>query len=307
MSTQHTQDYEFYGCRLRSHVPLSLVPRCATQSETAEVTLRYGEVPPALDATVWSNPFLSVDSYGAALLQMQTGVRLLLRNGSEIVLDETAASEPFDVETVLIGTAAGVLLHQRGTLPLHASCVDLGGMAVAFCGPCGRGKSTLARAFVEQGASLLTDDISVVRFSADGLPYVSQGSAGIRLWPDSKGALQRSEEIWRPIRTGVLKQVSISSRIARGARPLAAVVRLARTRNCAPGLDRLRGPASVMPMRDLVYRAALGRSMGRRETLFQGLMRLAASTPIYELRRPEGLDRLGEVTGWIREAVENFA
>ena len=51
-----------------------------------------------------------------------------------------------------------LVLSLAGRTVLHASAVSTGNGAIAFSGESGRGKSTLAGAFVNHGASLMTDD-----------------------------------------------------------------------------------------------------------------------------------------------------
>lgn len=299
--------YNYYGLHLRSDLPLSLLPPRNREESAPDVSLRIGEVPAALEDAVWSSPFVAVDAGGAALIELRDCARVLIRRGKDIVVAPALGALPLAVEMLLLGPTAGALLHQRGALPLHAGCVEIGGMALAFCGPCGRGKSTLVRAFLDRGATLLSDDISVVRFGGDGAPEVMPGSGGVRLWPDTRAVLRRPDETWSPIRPGHSKQVAASQNLANGPHRLGAVIRLARPGASAPGLRRLHGAAALMPTPELVYRAAVGRHMGRREGLFHDLMRLAAVTPVFELQRPHGLDRLPEAMDWIQSALARVA
>lgn len=62
----------------------------------------------------------------------------------------------------LLGPAMAMLLHQRGSLVLHASAVAINGMAVLFVGEKGRGKSTLTTALHEQGCEFVTDDVAAL-------------------------------------------------------------------------------------------------------------------------------------------------
>jgi hypothetical protein len=65
-------------------------------------------------------------------------------------------------------TAVPLLLSERGDLALHAAAVVIGGRAVLFCGPSGRGKSTLALLASRLGHPVLTDDGVIVTFETTG-------------------------------------------------------------------------------------------------------------------------------------------
>jgi hypothetical protein len=90
-----------------------------------------------------------------------------------------------DVRLFLLGSAMGMLLHQRGLLPLHANAVEIDGKAVAFMGPSGAGKSTLAVWFHDRGYRIIADDVCVIRFDDDGQPWAEPGLPRLRLWKDA--------------------------------------------------------------------------------------------------------------------------
>ncbi|MEJ0041808.1 MAG: hypothetical protein WDM81_06175 [Rhizomicrobium sp.] len=101
-------------------------------------------MPQSLDAPIWKSPFIEVDKDGCLLLKASGQLRFLIRDGRDVVADLGSGCPVQDVETFLQGAVAGVLLHQRSDLILHASCVHGGDGAVAIAGLSGRGKSTLA-------------------------------------------------------------------------------------------------------------------------------------------------------------------
>ncbi len=79
-------------------------------------------------------------------------------------------------------------LSKQGKLIFHASAVEIGGLAIAFAGQSGRGKSTLATSFATNGYRFLTDD--GLRVEANGSDYrVLPSHPSIRLWQDSRSAL----------------------------------------------------------------------------------------------------------------------
>ena len=78
------------------------------------------------------------------------------------------------IASLLIATALPTVLWLQGRFVLHASAVRLPGCdkAIAFAGPSGVGKSTIAAALVARGADLLADDSMALSEAllANGLP-----------------------------------------------------------------------------------------------------------------------------------------
>ena len=81
-----------------------------------------------------------------------------------------------------------VLCH-LGRVVVHASAVELDtGQVVAFTGPSGRGKSTLAGAFFRAGHTVYSDDCLLLDVRADGV-HATPAYPSLRLWPDAAGKL----------------------------------------------------------------------------------------------------------------------
>ena len=271
-------------------MPLASLPPLLRDGE-ADIEVEVGEVPPNLTAPIWSNPFIEIGEDGGVLVRAGDSVRFMVRGGRQVMLDEGAASRLGDVEALLLGPVAGVLLHQRRNLALHASSVVIGGRAVAIAGPSGRGKSTLAAALVARGFTPFGDDISRVRFTHDGA-WAVPGSPRLRLWPHAANLLSLAPETLAAGRSGHPKRLLVLPP-ALEAVPLGALIRLrVDTRLDRPSLVRLSGPTAIMPAEDVVYRARLGRRLGHRIGLFQDLTRLATLVPVFGLTRtgnPEDL------------------
>ena len=84
------------------------------------------------------------------------------------------------------------LLSHHGKLIIHASCVQVGDYAIAFCGESGRGKSTLAAYFFNSGYKLLTDDCLLLE--TDGSNIIGTPNyQGLRLLDDSIAFISRSK------------------------------------------------------------------------------------------------------------------
>ncbi|HEY7950846.1 MAG TPA: hypothetical protein VID51_08445 [Solirubrobacterales bacterium] len=80
----------------------------------------------------------------------------------------------------IVSSAVCTLLAMRSDLALHASAVAVKGRTVLFCGPSGRGKSTLALALGEAGNEVLSEDGVSISIGPEG-PIAFPGARGIRV------------------------------------------------------------------------------------------------------------------------------
>ena len=111
-----------------------------------------------------------------------------IQDGREIVIHPVTGVLPEVLRLFLLGTALGILLHQRGLAVIHASAVAKGDQALLLVGKKGAGKSSLAGAFYATGHRLLSDDLGVVDLDKTP-PMVLPGFPHIKLWPDSAAEL----------------------------------------------------------------------------------------------------------------------
>ncbi len=117
-----------------------------------------------------------------------------VRGGREIVLLPAPGAGERQVRLFLLGAAWSVLCYQRGLLVLHASVVQIGRYAVAFCGETGSGKSTLAAWLVKHGYRSVSDDLCCLDIPAGGQPRAYPSASHLKLWRDALGALGWSDE-----------------------------------------------------------------------------------------------------------------
>jgi hypothetical protein len=217
---------------------------------------------------------------------------------TKIVVQPASGAEFFEIETVLLGTVAGIALHLLSMLPLHASCVVLDGRAIACCGSCAVGKSALAAALVRRGALLLSDDLCVADFS-DRSVRALPGTMRARLWPDVMDRLEIPLEQRLPTRFEHGKHaVALPAAEAR-AWPLEFVVRIeAPGSDNEPSLVRQHGLPSLFPFKELVYQWEIGRRLGNRAHEFRCLTAVADGAAIFTMHRTKvfgHLDRCADL------------
>jgi hypothetical protein len=175
--------YRLFGLRIASEIDLPEL--FETERGLTDIVFKRGTVvplgPDAVDCVA------QVD--GGVTVEIPEVARFHIRDGREIIVDAENCADPRSVRVFLLGTASGVLIHQRGLLPLHANAVELGSGAVAFSGESGAGKSTLAAWFHDRGARIVADDVCVIGLGEGGEALAMPGLPRFRLWRE---ALERS-------------------------------------------------------------------------------------------------------------------
>ena len=232
-----------------------------------------------------------------ANLPIEPGLSFLVEHGASIVIDAAASVPPENVRLYLLGSAFGLLLHQRGLLPLHANAVDLGGQAIAVAGVSGAGKSTLAAWFHDRGFPLIGDDVCVVRRTGErAIAY--PGVPRLRLWGQAIEATGRS-------RVGLARAYAGDDSLDKWEVPLGdggAVgqgVILAAVYFLEDGAEfailPLTGVAAAEALFAHTYRGEHVEQIGGGEAHWRGVLGLLGAVATFRLVRPFDLSRREEL------------
>jgi hypothetical protein len=282
------RDYQLFGLRLRSELNLpELFP--ATGAGAPDVFIRVGQIHGR------PGSFGFTQDGDALLLTVPQIARFWLRAGWDIVVELAPGAPERNVRLYLLGSAFGALLHQRGSLPLHANAVEVDGRAIAFMGASGAGKSTLAAWFHDHGHKVIADDICVVGSDSEGVPHVAPGLPRLRLWKEALEASGRDagdyDRAWEGSDEWDKFEVPLSPElVADGERRLAAIY-LLRTSDKFE-IRRLRGFRAAQALIENTYRGRTIVSAAGPRLHWEACLRVAAQVPIFELQRPHDLSRL---------------
>jgi hypothetical protein len=188
--------YRVSGLTLQSDRPIDGLGESADRG-TADVRVWFG----AHRAAGWRTsgaPPKYVSPVGDGLgrpvaqawdLQDGAGLGVRIADGTEIVVDASGTELWIDAppessgltSEYVLGAGLSLILSQRGIVCLHASAVEVDGLAAVFVGPHGAGKSTVAAALVMAGARPLADDLAaLVPGPDDHAPGVWAGVRAIR-------------------------------------------------------------------------------------------------------------------------------
>jgi hypothetical protein len=282
--------YRIFGWQLESELELPNLPTGDT-SDCVDVTFRLGDAPPLEDA-IPLGTLVSYNRNGCARIEIPGVAAFVVRDGREVVIAPQMAPDAPDIGVFLLGSVIGILCHQRGELPLHASCVEIDGRAVVFSGLSGTGKSTLAAAMVALGTRMLADDVAVATRADDGF-RIMPSFPGQKLWRDALTALRLPAG--RKLRsTGDAEKFEhrVGDAFCPDPRPLALMCHLYRERDAAalPALyaDRFR---ALLAANESVYRLSIGQALNG-QRMFDSVAALAKTVPQLALPVPDELEEL---------------
>ncbi|WP_438434874.1 aldolase [Gorillibacterium sp. sgz500922] len=278
---------EAFGFRLVSDLPfpeLSVIPGAG---EGGDIEIRLEPL-----AEEWERMKRSdrkIQAEGDTLLVHIPDTALFeVREGRTIRVSPVPAADMDKVRLYILGTCMGAILLQRSILPLHGSAVAIGGKAYAVVGESGMGKSTLARALMDRGLPLVSDDVIPVHTDGADPPRVTPSYPQQKLWQESLEALGRGNAGLKPLFERETKYaVPVGCEFAAHELPLGGIFELTKGPVAAPRLEPVRGLARMRLLYDHTYRNLFLRRMNRLDWHFQVTARLAETVPLYRLIRPE--------------------
>jgi len=161
--------YSAYGLTIHANMACPEFPLHPHPPREADVTIRLlAEVPPSLCQQEGACEMLP----GQFRLEIPEVARYSVEEGKRIVIEPFRGAAPDRVRLFMMGFTIGALLYQRGLFPLHGSAVETDFGAMLFVGRSGSGKSTLAAEFHRRGYRPLSDEISAIQQTPQGLRVV---------------------------------------------------------------------------------------------------------------------------------------
>jgi hypothetical protein len=181
----------------------------------------------------------------------------------------------------MLATALPLLVSGLGDLVLHASGVMVEGGAVLFCGPSGRGKSTLALHLARAGRPVLGEDGIAVALDSRP-PRAWPGPHGVRL-ADAPGEAKRTHNVESRLRmtapAPVLAVVALRPReagdvVVERLDPIAGARTIISSVMCAPGSGFARAFVLAARLSETVpvFRARLPDDLGRADAAARELV-----------------------------------
>jgi hypothetical protein len=287
------------------------IPELRASAGTGErlVSLRLGGVPATIaNSTPYgSQCHVSTTEY---LLDIPGTARYYVTHGNQVRVDFAPGTPLTDITTYLLGSVFGVLCHQNGLLPLHASAVEHAGEVTAFLGDSGAGKSTLAACLQRRGHTIVSDDICLLESTATDLRVIPV-AGWLKLWNQSLQFLGESpDEQHRVFSTDDKYRLFLADAASPQLR-LARIVFLSRDPDpdlaAQPTLQPLDGPDAMAALMDTVYAPYVPALTGQRARTFRQCARAIQQAHVFRLTAPWGLDRLDAVLDRLEHEIRKPA
>jgi hypothetical protein len=286
------------GWRVRSDFPLPELAPWSADNRPPDIFIRLGRVPDRLEDLIDEGPFLQVDRGGTCLLRIENVATYLVKGtGNEVVVSPRPSAADAEIRVFLLGSVLGYLCHQRGLLPLHASCVVINGKAVALCGPTGAGKSTAALQLALRGHRVVADDVCVIDARSVGIPLVLPACPRLKLSKDTLDAVKIPSDGLEQDRLGeqnnyhyIAAEGFATAGVALGG---AFILRRAGSGVPEECVKLSRPVEKIAVLSEEVFRPQVGSALGRVPSLFAAQAAIAESTPIWRLARRFDLSDMG--------------
>ncbi len=294
--------YTAFGLNVLSEVPLPEL--CLSERDNVEVIIKLGEL-----HDKWSNfgkekaRFLIRENF--VLFNMDDTAIFSISEGKEIVISPIEGASLDKIRLFLLGTCFGILLMQRGVLPLHGSAISINGKAYAFVGDSGAGKSTLAAAFIKRGYKLVSDDVIAINFSDDEKPIVTPSYPQQKLWQESLNHFDMECTKYRPIFERETKfSVPVTSNYFNEPLPLGGVFELVKKENNDISINPINKLESLQTLYNHTYRQFLISSLGLLQWHFDLSAKVISKIDMYQLCRPLSYFSANELTSQVLSTLK---
>lgn len=296
--------YKAFGLQINSEFPLPELPLTDHPGLLGCVSVLKADLSERWQTIPKVTPSLGV-SENEVMFEVKDTAIFAIRDGNVILVSPAANAEEDCIRLFILGSCMGVLLMQKHTLPLHGSALVIDNQAYALVGRSGAGKSTLASYLMEQGYSIISDDVIPVMVQ-NGLPLAIPGYPQQKLWQQSLDYLGMNSSSYRPLFSRETKfAVPVHDRFHAEPLPLAGIFELALTTHNQATIQPIHGMERFHTLFHHTYQKQIVNQLGIREWHFGLVASFVNRLPMYRLTRPEEGFSAPAQASLILEAIHN--
>ncbi|MDF1573604.1 MAG: hypothetical protein P1P86_00225 [Bacteroidales bacterium] len=294
-----TKTYRVNGLNLSSEIELPEL--VSSNVQKPDVWIRFGSVPDHLPEAAGSGVLYEA-SKDDFLFKLNTVAKYRVQNGKYITIEPLETTDQKEIRLFLFASTMGALLHQRGMLAIHGSCVAKENKGIIFTGISSAGKSTIAAGFYIKGYSVITDDIAVID-NSEKKHFIHPGIPHLKLWQDVVYYMNEESNLER-----------VRSELEKYRKPIPALkpsihvplekIILLTTKN-TPGFhfEEVFGADKFQILRQNTYRVQFLEMLNQLEIHFKNISSLASSIPLYKVERPSSPLQVMELTDYIEKHI----
>ncbi len=219
--------------------------------------------------------------------------RFLVEDGQHITLHRGRAVDDEFLAYHFLDAVLAAVLRQRGWLVLHANAAVTPHGAVVISGESGAGKSTTLAALLQQGCTMLADDITALRLRSDGCVEALPGVPQLHLSKESAAGLgQDISDLPRHRRQRLKAAVPAQSIMAEAPATLRALYVLRSYSGEGVRVTALSGAQKFAALQECIYGPLLPEDHPGQFPLFAAMTDRVA---VFGLERPIGRWSIDEV------------
>lgn len=278
--------YVAFGLTVRSPILLPELIKKDLGKEKSDITVELASLDTEWN-TAADDDTAFVVKKNHVLFQVQDTATYKVQNGDRILVSPMVNVTEDKIRLFLLGTCMGIILLQRGILPLHGSAVNINGRAYAFVGDSGAGKSTLASAFLKRGFQLISDDVIPVTLDQDQIPMVTPSYPQQKLWQESLNHFGENSHKYRPIIERETKfAVPVASQFTSNPLPLGGIIELLKDDNEEIEFQTITGLHCLQTLFYHTYRNFILNPAGLRDWHFKMSTHILKQSKLFQLKRP---------------------
>ncbi len=299
--------YKYLGFGLHIASEIECPELMPSNFEIADVTIRIGKTPNNIanedNAKI---PFSSINK-NEYLLDIQNICKYYAANGNLIIAEPADGTDERSIRLFGLGVVMAAILYQRNLIPLHASGILRNGKIILFTGNSGAGKSTLIAHLITRGHQIFTDDICIL--NSDITEKTIQGTASypmIKLWDDAVEQLDNDLfTLDFKVRPKLPKYGQFfHDRFDTGDYPIDKIFVLNPDRYATEiSLKQMKPAQAFKLLEQQTYKNHLITNTLTRKHHYSLLLRLAQTTPVFEITRPVAGAPVTAIYDSIRELI----
>lgn len=218
-------------------------------------------------------------------------------NGNLINIEYSKNATSDEINLYLLGSCLGVILYQRGYLPIHASAIETNKGSVFFSGDSGMGKSTTLKAFLNKGYKMVSDDVVALEFDKNNEIIIYPSFPRTKIWQDAADKLNINTEKLNRISKNTDKySLPIDLKMfSDSVLEPHIFYEINKTDKSKVYIEEVIGIDKIKLLLKNTYRPQYLEYLNNKKEHFKQISKLAESIKVKKIYRPENIDSISEL------------